>query len=625
MIFFLIGAVSAADDLNATTEVSTDEDNSEEVPILGEGTDDALNQENDVDASQNESENPEMPLADSGDDPVLNVSEDNPVINEDENEKAAPTVGTQLTCDEINVLKGKYFHVTLLDENGKALSKKTVTFTVNKVKYNATTNSKGIAKITINLKVGTYTIKYSFKEAGYKASSGSTKIFVIPTIASKVIAKDFETYIGFNNKYNVRVMVGNTPLASRSVTIKFNGKTYNQKTNEKGYAFLNITAKKGTYTLKCSYAGEKNIKASSAQAKIKIYQGMPVKIEKANNEVYKEKTPTPFKIKLVDKRGKVLANTKVSFIIFGKTYVKTTDKNGIATLTINSKAGSHNLKVLFKKTYRFNKAEKSFKVNVQAARGNGVWLFGSDMKSVSLNQMQRDHVRHIFLNYYAIQAHGKAAVEKFAQDAKSRGITVHIWMQVFYGENGWQSPVYGNGNYNYNLINSKINEAKYYAKLKGIGGVHFDYIRFPGTAFNHKNGVNAINYFTKEASYAIHKINPNCIVSAAIMPEPDSNKHYYGQDVPTLSKYLDVLVPMVYKGNYNAGTSWIQKITNIFVKQSSKAQVWTGLQSYGSDSNVVKLPAGELMKDAKAARAGGAAGVIIFRWGLYNYFDFDKV
>ena len=107
------------------------------------------------------------------------------------------------------------------------------------------------------------------------------------------------------------------------------------------------------------------------------------------------------------------------------------------------------------------------------------------------------------------------------------------------------------------------------------------------------------------------------------MPEPSSMEYYYGQDIKTMTKYLDVIVPMVYKGNYNQGTSWIQKTTAAFVKQSSGAQVWTGLQSYKSDSNPTKLSSSELLKDAAAASAGGAAGVILFRWGLTNYFNFD--
>jgi len=134
-----------------------------------------------------------------------------------------------------------------------------------------------------------------------------------------------------------------------------------------------------------------------------------------------------------------------------------------------------------------------------------------------------------------------------------------------------------------------------------------------------------VNKFVKKASSAVHKINKKIIVSAAVMPEPSSMKKYYGQDIPTMGKYLDVIVPMVYKGNYHAGKKWIKWVTKTFAKQSKKAKIWTGLQSYKSDSKQAKLSAKELMGDADAAALGGAYGVILFRYGLFNYINFNDV
>ena len=138
-------------------------------------------------------------------------------------------------------------------------------------------------------------------------------------------------------------------------------------------------------------------------------------------------------------------------------------------------------------------------------------------------------------------------------------------------------------------MNSKVKEAKTLAKVKGVAGVHFDYVRYPGNAFQYKNSIKAVNYFVKKASTAVHKVNKKLIVSAAVMPEPSSMKKYYAQDIPTMSKYVDVIVPMVYKGNYHAGTKWIKSVTKAFAKQSKKAKIWTGLQTYTSDSKLNKL------------------------------------
>ena len=109
------------------------------------------------------------------------------------------------------------------------------------------------------------------------------------------------------------------------------------------------------------------------------------------------------------------------------------------------------------------------------------------------------------------------------------------------------------------------------------------------------------------------------------MPEVNSNKYYYGQDIPTISKYLDVIIPMVYKGNYNSGTSWIKSTTEKFIKQSNGAKIWTGLQTYRSDDDVTKLPASELLKDCQSASNGGATGVILFRWGISHLINFANI
>jgi hypothetical protein len=181
------------------------------------------------------------------------------------------------------------------------------------------------------------------------------------------------------------------------------------------------------------------------------------------------------------------------------------------------------------------------------------------------------------------------------------------------------------GTIKYAFLNKKIREAKRYSKIKGIDGIHFDYIRFGGTAHLYKNPEKAINYFIKKASVQIHKSKPKCIVSAAVMPEPSMMMYWYGQHIPTMGKYLDVIVPMVYKGNFNKKSPWITSIVKNYKKQSKSAVIWAGLQTYHSDNNAKKLSHAQLLKDAKAAKKGGATGSILFRIGITHYLNFKKV
>ena len=160
-----------------------------------------------------------------------------------------------------------------------------------------------------------------------------------------------------------------------------------------------------------------------------------------------------------------------------------------------------------------------------------------------------------------------------------------------------------------------------------IGGIHLDYLRYPGTAYKYKysNGVTgekAITKFASQAKSCVNKYNPNMLLSAAVMPETSINAYYYGQNIPKLGKYLDIISPMAYKGNYEASSSWISSTTNWFLKNSGNARIWTGLQTYHSDSNIKPISISELTTDSKAAINGGANGIALFRWGLTEFFNF---
>lgn len=545
---------------------------------------------------------------------------------EDVLEETTDSSQTTIKSDDTNIVKGKDFSVRLTDSNSTPLANKTVKFTVNKKTSEADTDDNGVAKLKIDLDPGTYTINYSFSGDGYADCSNSTDILVISTSTSKIAGSDFTAYSKFTNKYKVKLTVGGQPLVNRIVVFKINGKTVSKRTNSYGNAIIYIKEPVGTYKISYTYAGEDNIKKASGSSTITVKKLMPAKITKAYSTSYIHKKKDYFKIKLKDARGNPIVSKKVVFKINGKKYVKKTNKDGIAKIKIKLKTGTYKLKVYSKKTSAYNKVYKKFKIKVKPSHdnNNGMWLFASDMKKVNFNTLEKYGTKHILLNFMAFHYYGKSYVESWIKKANNHGIKVHIWMQVFYGDHGWQYPA-KNGKINYKMINSKVKEAVKYAKVKGVAGVHFDYIRYPGTAYKHGGSVKAVNLFVKKSSAAIHGVNKKLIVSAAIMPEPSSMKYYYAQDVPTMGKYFDALVPMVYKGNYHAGAKWIKSTTKIFAKQSKKAQIWTGLQGYRSDSHVSKLPAKELMNDANAAINGGADGVIIFRFTLFNYINFKEV
>ena len=213
----------------------------------------------------------------------------------------------------------------------------------------------------------------------------------------------------------------------------------------------------------------------------------------------------------------------------------------------------------------------------------GYWVFGSDMKTVNLETLKKYGVTDIFLNFYALEKHGKSSVEAWIKKAKTQGINTHLWVQCFYDGN-WINPKTSN-------LNAKLKEIKNYANITGVYGIHLDYLRYPGNAYKTSGGADAITNFVKK----VRSQNPNVFLSCAVMPETDC-KYYYGQDIDALSKTVNCIIPMQYKGNYQSGESWLKSTTKFF---SGKAKIWSGLQSYKSDDDPTKLSAKEILSDAK--------------------------
>lgn len=434
-------------------------------------------------------------------------------------------------------------------------------------------------------------------------------------------------YEKFSTQFTVTLTQNNTPLASKPVSIKIDGVTYDKKTNADGQASVYVKLTKGSYTATFNYAGDNTTNPSSGTAKITIKSPYNTVIKQADKDInYRQGLKSIFTVRLLTSSGAAVKNHEVKFIAGGKTYTAKTDTKGYASIYLSLKKGTRTVKYSFKSSNPYLSSSGSTKIKVKApmTKGNGYWMWATGIKSTNLKNLKKLGTKQIFLNSYAIDLYGKSTVKSWIAKANKYGMKVHIWMQVFY--NGkWICPVNPDGSLKYSYMTKKISLAKSYAKISGVAGIHFDYLRFGGTAYKYPTANKAINYFTKKAAVEVRKVRPNCIISAAVMPEPGMMDYYYGQDVSQMSKYLDVIVPMAYKGNYGKNTEWIKYVTSAFKLESNGAQIWTGLQAYKSDDNVVKLSASQLLKDAKAAVSGGAKGVVLFRIGVTHYLNFNKV
>ena len=510
------------------------------------------------------------------------------------------------------VFKTDLFSVLVKDEDGNLVVNKTVLFNINGINYVRVTDKNGVASISFRLDPNVYNISYTLNDTGYKKSTGSTMVSVITTNATVIQGND--------------ITVGGVPLINKTVTISVNGVSYTRITDNNGVASLTIRLDAGTYLVTYSFNGDSKLAPSNGKAYCTVVDRKNSLFVVNGSTVFTQNSTEEFKVLLKNSDGSPIANEKVIFTVNGIDYTSTTDANGIASLSIKLvTVGTYEISYKFAGNNENLGCEGSSSIVITKYinNGNGYWVQGANMYNVDLVGLAASGTGNIFLNFYAFTKYGESSVLSWIKQANSHGIKVHIWMQVFY-DGGWLSPLNSDGSINTALFNERIAEAKKYAALPGVAGVHFDYLRYPGTAYKHPGGTAAISEFVKLATTAIRGVNPNCLISAAVMPEKN-DAYVYGQDIAVISKYLDIIVPMVYKGNYNSGTSWISSITQWFVETSNGAAVWVGLQTYVSDNDITKLPISELSKDAQTAYDAGAKGVMMFRWGLSNFIDFNKL
>ena len=170
-----------------------------------------------------------------------------------------PVTG-EVKTNHINVLSRfsedgdlvKYFRndsqyvLRVLDDAGNPVKAgEVVTFNINGVFYNRTTNATGHVKLNINLNPGEYIIT-----AEYKGCRVAHKVTVLPILTGKDLTKKY----GQSDAYEATLVDGQgKAYANQIVVFNINGVFYQRTTDSKGIAKLNINLQPGKYIITASY------------------------------------------------------------------------------------------------------------------------------------------------------------------------------------------------------------------------------------------------------------------------------------------------------------------------------------------------------------------------------------
>lgn len=239
---------------------------------------------------------------------------------------------------------GTKFTVTLKDEANKVMKKAKVKININGQTYTKTTDSKGKASISLNFKSGKYSVTSSFDETKthHKKSVKSTV-----TIKSTIKCSDFSKYYKNNAAYYSTFYDKKGKLLKESsVKFKVNSKSYTVKTNKKGVGKLNINLNPGTYSI--SSINSKTSETVSKKITIKS-------ILETHDLTMNEKDGSKFNVKVLNSNGKVSPNKKVTLKVNGKTYTPKSNSNGIASQSIDLRAGKYTITTEYEGLKNINK------------------------------------------------------------------------------------------------------------------------------------------------------------------------------------------------------------------------------------------------------------------------------
>ena len=262
--------------------------------------------------------------------------------------------------------------VRLQDIYGNPISDMNVVICVNGVNYNRITNSSGEAKLNINLYPGMYYVSTSFGGCG-----NWTKSFVNSsvTVLSQIISHDLTKILRNGSQFIVKFVdnAGN-PIEGKTIDISINGIVYSRITNSSGEAKLNINLNPGKYEVITSCGDFVNHNMVNVLSNI----------ESDDLSMY-YKDGSKFKVVIYDSEGKVKPNATVKFTINGVSYVKTTDNDGIAALSINLNSNIYTITTEYNgvvntnQIWIYNMAVNIGAVNETVERGNSFCVKLSDV------------------------------------------------------------------------------------------------------------------------------------------------------------------------------------------------------------------------------------------------------
>ena len=230
---------------------------------------------------------------------------------------------------------GTRFTANLVNFYAEPLANMTITFTINGVDYNRTTDENGTVSMAINLPSGEYEVITTF-DPGYNKTPtvNSNSLTVLTTVFGDDLVKVYKN----ESQYYATFLDGQgNPLASGTeVKFNINGVWYNRKITENGTAKLNINLPQGEYIITAVNPENGEMHTNNITVLSSITDNADL--------VKYYKNDSQYVVTVLGSDGNpVGAGENVTFNINGVMYTRQTNASGQAKLNINLQPGNYTI------------------------------------------------------------------------------------------------------------------------------------------------------------------------------------------------------------------------------------------------------------------------------------------
>ena len=243
---------------------------------------------------------------------------------------------TKLTVSEYNLYFGDAYSVILTNaSDNAAIKNKEVQFIINNQTYKNVTDENGTAVINFNL-TGKYDVYVEFEgDEDYNSAS----VYAGIEILSSVISGDAVRTL--NSAYEIKLLDKNgNPLENEEAEVIINSKVYKLTTDQYGIVKLNIDLNPNNYLIKIINPVTGEVKTQNIKVIARLSENNDLTMYYGAGKYYK--------VRVFDDNGNVARGVKITFTLNGKSYIKTTDNDGFASVKISLKPAKYTITAVYK-------------------------------------------------------------------------------------------------------------------------------------------------------------------------------------------------------------------------------------------------------------------------------------